>query len=83
MRVLFGLSHDLVDPHPRIGNLVLVDQIDDRDEKRRLAAEKSLVNYGFYIGATPHNIGDLRAAHLRRRQPRRDQGGRAALQPAA
>jgi dihydroorotase len=32
------------------------------DEKRRLAAEKSLVNYGFYIGATPHNIDDLRTA---------------------
>ena len=29
------------------------------DEKLRLAAEKSLVNYGFYIGATPHNIDDL------------------------
>ncbi len=32
------------------------------DEKRRLAADKSLVNYGFYIGATPHNIADLRNA---------------------
>jgi dihydroorotase len=32
------------------------------DEKLRLAAEKSLVNYGFYIGATPHNIDDLRNA---------------------
>jgi dihydroorotase len=32
------------------------------DEKLRLAAEKSLVNYGFYIGATPHNIDDLRTA---------------------
>jgi dihydroorotase len=32
------------------------------NEKRRLAAEKSLVNYGFYIGATPHNIADLRTA---------------------
>ncbi len=32
------------------------------DEKLRLAAEKSLVNYGFYIGATPNNIADLRHA---------------------
>jgi dihydroorotase len=32
------------------------------DEKLRLAAEKSLVNFGFYIGATPHNIDDLRTA---------------------
>jgi dihydroorotase len=32
------------------------------EDKRRLAAEKSLVNYGFYIGATPHNIDDLRTA---------------------
>jgi dihydroorotase len=32
------------------------------DEKLRLAAEKALVNYGFYIGATPHNIDDLRTA---------------------
>lgn len=32
------------------------------DVKRTLAAEKSLVNYGFYIGATPHNIDELRAA---------------------
>lgn len=30
--------------------------------KLALAAEKSLVNYGFYIGATPHNIADLRTA---------------------
>jgi dihydroorotase len=30
--------------------------------KLALAAEKSLVNYGFYIGATPHNIDDLREA---------------------
>ncbi len=30
--------------------------------KLALAAEKSLVNYGFYIGATPHNIEDLRTA---------------------
>lgn len=33
------------------------------EEKLALAAEKSLVNYGFYIGATPTNIADLRQAH--------------------
>ena len=32
------------------------------DEKLRLASGKSLVNYGFYIGATPHNVADLAAA---------------------
>jgi dihydroorotase len=32
------------------------------NHKRELAAEKSRVNYGFYIGATPHNIDELRAA---------------------
>ncbi len=32
------------------------------NEKRALAAEKSLVNYGFYIGATPTNIDELRNA---------------------
>ncbi|MBI1900932.1 MAG: dihydroorotase [Planctomycetia bacterium] len=32
------------------------------DEKLRLAAEKSLVNYGFYIGATPTNLADLKTA---------------------
>jgi dihydroorotase len=32
------------------------------EEKLALAAGKSLVNYGFYIGATPHNVGDLKAA---------------------
>ncbi|QEG35334.1 dihydroorotase [Bythopirellula goksoeyrii] len=31
-------------------------------EKRDLAAGKSLVNYGFYIGATPENIDELREA---------------------
>ena len=31
-------------------------------EKRALAAEKSLVNYGFYIGATPDNVEELAAA---------------------
>lgn len=32
------------------------------EAKLALAAEKSLVNYGFYIGATPHNVADLAAA---------------------
>lgn len=32
------------------------------DEKLAIAAEKSLVNYGFYIGATPDNIDDLKTA---------------------
>ena len=32
------------------------------DEKLALAAEKSLVNYGFYIGATTDNAGDLKTA---------------------
>ncbi|QDU92746.1 dihydroorotase [Lignipirellula cremea] len=32
------------------------------NEKLALAASKSLVNYGFYIGATPHNIEDLKTA---------------------
>ena len=32
------------------------------DDKYALAAKKSLVNYGFYIGATPNNIEDLRTA---------------------
>jgi dihydroorotase len=32
------------------------------DEKLALAAEKSLVNYGFYIGATVENLADLVAA---------------------
>lgn len=31
-------------------------------EKLALAATKSLVNYGFYIGATPHNVAELAAA---------------------
>ncbi|MEM9825433.1 MAG: dihydroorotase [Planctomycetota bacterium] len=30
--------------------------------KQRIAAEKSLVNYGFYIGATPDNVDELIAA---------------------
>jgi dihydroorotase len=32
------------------------------EAKLALAAVKSLVNYGFYIGATPHNIAELVAA---------------------
>ncbi|HMP04990.1 MAG TPA: dihydroorotase [Lacipirellulaceae bacterium] len=30
--------------------------------KLQLAAERSLVNYGFYLGATPHNVDQLRGA---------------------
>lgn len=33
------------------------------EEKLALAAQKSLVNYGFYIGATPGNIAELKNAH--------------------
>jgi dihydroorotase len=33
------------------------------NEKLSLAASKSLVNYGFYIGATCENIDDLKSAH--------------------
>ena len=32
------------------------------EAKLALAAEKSLVNYGFYIGATPHNLEALKQA---------------------
>jgi dihydroorotase len=32
------------------------------EEKLALAAQKSLVNYGFYIGATTDNVAELRAA---------------------
>ncbi len=32
------------------------------EQKLALAAGKSVVNYGFYIGATPHNIDELRNA---------------------
>lgn len=32
-------------------------------QKLKLAAEKSLVHFGFYIGATPHNLAELRGAH--------------------
>ena len=36
--------------------------VDGVRQKERLAAEKSLVNYGFYIGATTDNIDDLAEA---------------------
>ncbi len=32
------------------------------DDKLAIAAKSSLVNFGFYIGATPHNVGDLKHA---------------------
>jgi dihydroorotase len=32
------------------------------EEKLALAATKCLVNYGFYIGATPHNLAELKQA---------------------
>ena len=32
------------------------------DDKLAIAAKKSLVNYGFYIGATPNNVADLKDA---------------------
>ena len=33
------------------------------EEKLALAAQKSLVNYGFYIGATTDNLAELKGAH--------------------
>jgi dihydroorotase len=42
-----------------IPNAVTQERI---NEKLALAASKSLVNYGFYIGATPHNVADLKHA---------------------
>lgn len=33
------------------------------EEKLALAAGKSLVNYGFYMGATPSNVAELKAGH--------------------
>ena len=33
------------------------------EQKLALAAEKSLVNFGFYIGATLHNVDELKRAH--------------------
>ncbi len=32
------------------------------EEKLARAARKCVVNYGFYMGATPHNLGELQAA---------------------
>jgi dihydroorotase len=32
------------------------------NEKLELAAQKCLVNFGFYIGATPHNLAELKTA---------------------
>jgi dihydroorotase len=32
------------------------------EQKLQLAAQKSLVNFGFYIGATPHNLAELKSA---------------------
>ena len=32
------------------------------DDKLAIASKASLVNYGFYIGATPHNVNDLKNA---------------------
>lgn len=32
------------------------------DEKLALASQRSLVNYGFYFGATPHNLEELKRA---------------------
>jgi len=32
------------------------------EEKLALASRRSLVNYGFYLGATPHNLDELRRA---------------------
>ncbi len=31
-------------------------------QKLHLASQKSLVNYGFYMGATPHNLAELKSA---------------------
>jgi Dihydroorotase and related cyclic amidohydrolases len=33
-------------------------------EKKQLAAEKSVVNYGFFIGATPDNLKELNAVEM-------------------
>jgi dihydroorotase len=42
-----------------IPNAVTQDRI---DEKLAIAAKSSLVNFGFYIGATPNNVNDLKHA---------------------
>ncbi len=44
-----------------VPNTVTVDVLHD---KLKMAQSRSLVNYGFYIGATPDNVGELR--HARR-----------------
>lgn len=36
--------------------------IEEWERKNRLAADRSLINYSFYIGATDSNIGELRRA---------------------
>ncbi len=36
--------------------------VENLHAKLQLASQKSLVNYGFYIGATPTNVDELRAA---------------------
>lgn len=41
---------------PNVTNQELLEQ------KLALAAQKSLVNYGFYMGATPDNLADLQSA---------------------
>lgn len=33
------------------------------EEKLAIASQKSVVNYGFYIGATPYNVEELKHAH--------------------
>lgn len=47
---------EMPNTHPAATTLAAV-----RD-KERLAASKSLVNFGFYIGATPDNVAELRDA---------------------
>ncbi len=42
-----------------VPNAINMDRI---REKYSLAAQKSIVNYGFYIGATCNNIEDLKTA---------------------
>lgn len=42
-----------------IPNAINQERIND---KLDIASQKSLVNYGFYIGATPNNIDDLKSA---------------------
>ena len=35
-------------------------------EKKQLAAEKSVVNYGFFIGATPENLEEINSVNTYR-----------------